>query len=351
MNHFSKKPLVCALLLTPAIWMFAASQAYAEKELVIKFPVTVEKVQVKDVHEWLHVYGRVGFDDAFVQNLNLPYSGQVMRLPMLAGEPVKKGQVLAEIAVDPAVAAAYQQALAGVSFASSEVRRIKKMLIDHLATQSQLSSAEKVLSDNQSQLRQLTAKGFGTSIHVVRAPFDAIVASVVVQAGQRIVAGTTLMQLGHANQLKVILGIEPDDMPHVQSGNDVLLHTGLKDSIHAKVDRVLHTVNAQTRLVDVLVRLHDEQTRNVLPGMTVAAELAGRYFTQAFWVPRSALVQRGGKDVLMQAENGLAHAIPVQVLLEENAHAVVTGQLHKDMLIVRQGVAELHDGDAIQVVQ
>jgi hypothetical protein len=65
--------------------------ANAGEDSAVTYSVRVAQVAQKDVHEQLHVYGRVGFDDASLQNINLPYSGQVIRLPLLAGEPVRKG--------------------------------------------------------------------------------------------------------------------------------------------------------------------------------------------------------------------------------------------------------------------
>ncbi|MBN4073336.1 efflux RND transporter periplasmic adaptor subunit [Mariprofundus ferrooxydans] len=313
--------------------------------------MSVSTVMQKDVHEWLHVYGRVGFDDAAVQNINLAYSGQVIRLPLLAGELVKKGQVLAEIAVDPAVASAYQQALAAVSFAESELARTKKMLAGQLATRFQLAAARKRLTDARSQLRQLRQKGFGKSIHVIRAAFDAVVASISVQTGQRMTAGTTLMRLGHPDRLNVILGVEPEDIRQIKAGNTVLLHTASAPTtiVHASVDRVLHAVNLQTRLVDVLVRLVGEQAKPFLPGMTVSAELASRNLTHALVIPRSALVQQDGRLVLMRIDKEIAYSVPVDVILEQGEDAVIMGDIAKGQVIVTEGVAELHDGDAVRV--
>jgi len=325
--------------------------ATASEKMPTVYTVSVSKIIQNDVHEWLHVYGRVGFDDAAVQNINLAYSGQVIRLPLLAGELVKKGQVLAEIAVDPAVASAYQQALAEVSFAESEVARTQKMLTGQLTTKFQLAAAQKRLADAHSQLRQLRQKGYGKSIHVIRAAFDAVVASVSVQTGQRMAAGTTLMQLGHPDRLKVILGVEPEDIRQIKPGNAVLLHTASAPAttIHASVDRVLHAVNLQTRLVDVLVRLVGNQAKPFLPGMTVSAELASRNFMHALVVPRSALAQQGEKTVVMRIDNGIAYSVPVAVLLEQANDAVITGDITAGELVAIEGVAELHDGDAVRM--
>jgi len=316
------------------------------------YSVRATQVIEKDVHERLHVYGRVGFDDASLQNINLPYSGQIIRLPMLAGEPVRKGQTIAEIAVDPSVASAYQQALTGVRYAETEVARIKRMLADHLATKSQLAVANKALNTARTQLHQLRKQGFGKSIHVVHANFDAVVASVSVQAGQRMTAGTTLMQLGHPDRLKVILGVEPADINQVKSGNAVLLHSALSPDvhIHAVVDRVLHAVNPQTRLVDVLVRLSGEPAKMFLPGMIVSADISGRSIPHALLVPQRALVQRVGKSVIMRVHQGMISSVPVQVLLEIDGQLVLSGDLSAGQMVVVEGASELHDGDRVAIM-
>lgn len=113
-------------LLGVCMFTMAFSPVASADEGAAVYQVRVSPVVEKDVHEQLHVYGQVGFDDATLENINLPYSGQVIRLPLLAGEPVRKGETIAEIAVDPSVASAYQQALSSVHYAESEVNRIKK---------------------------------------------------------------------------------------------------------------------------------------------------------------------------------------------------------------------------------
>jgi len=315
------------------------------------YSVRATQVIEKDVHEQLHVYGRVGFDDASLQNINLPYSGQVIRLPLLAGEPVRKGQTIAEIAVDASVASAYQQALAAVRYAETQVARIKRMLADHLATKSQMAVANKTLNTARTQLHQLRKQGFGKSIHVIRADFDAVVASVSVQAGQRLAAGITLMQLGHPDRLKVILGVEPADINQIKSGNPVLLQSALSTDvqIHAVVDRVLHAVNPQTRLVDVLVRLTGEQARSFLPGMIVSADISGRSMPHALLVPQRALVQQAGKSVIMRVHQGMISSVPVRVLLETDGQVVLTGELSAGQMVVVEGAAELHNGDRVTI--
>ncbi len=345
---FSKIGLLLIVFISAAT-PFIASAAEDNPSI---YSVRATQIIEKGVYEPLHVYGKVGFDDASLQNINLPYSGQVIRLPLLAGEPVRKGQTIAEIAVDPSVASAYQQALTTVRYAKTEVSRIKRMLTNHLATKSQLAIANKALNTANTQLHQLRKQGFGTSIHVIYANFNAVVASVSVQTGQRIAAGTTMMQLGHPDRLKVILGVEPTDINQVKSGNEVLLHSALSPNvtIHAVVDRVLHAVNPQMRLVDVLVRLSGVQAKEFLPSMIISAEISGKFIPHALWVPQSALIQREGKSMIMIVHQGRVSSVPVRVLLEIKGQVVLAGALSSGQIVVIEGASELHDGDRVAIM-
>jgi len=323
-------------------------------EAVVVHQVQTAAVVTQDVDETLHVYGKVSFDDAWLQNISLAYNGQVVRLPVLAGEPVAKGQLLAEIVVDPAAAAAYQQAIAAVRFARSEMTRIRSLFADQLATKSQVAAAEKSLSDNQTRLRQLKEQGLGKSVRDIRAPFDTVVATVPVQAGQRVAAGTTLMQLGHPDRLKVLLGVEAEDVRWISPGNPVEIHPAMNPNarVTALVDKVLHVVNPQTRLTDVLVRLSGEQTAPFLSGMTVSADLTARMFPHALVVSRRAVMYgEHNAAYVMRVEHGAAVRVPVQVMLEKDDHALIRGALKAGQHVVTVGVAELSDGDAVTADQ
>ena len=337
------------LLLSGMLAMTAS--AIATESVVHRVQTAV--VAEQNVDETLHIYGKVSFDDAWTQNISLAYAGQIARLPVLAGEPVKKDQLLAEIVVDPAAAASYQQMSSTVRFAKAALERTRSLFSRQLATRSQLANAEKTLADSQSSLQQLRQQGLGESVREIRAPFDAIVAMVPVQAGQRVLAGMTLMQLGHPDRLKVLLGVEAEDIRWITADNAIEIHPAMNPDLRvtAIVDKVLHAVNPQTRLADVLVRLSGDQTMPFLPGMTVSAYISARLFPQALVIPRSAVMYGDNNAAyVMRIAHDMAEQISIQVVLEKDGHAVVQGELRAGQVIASTGVAELSDGDAISQV-
>jgi len=343
-------------MLAALLWIQGIPMAVAAEEATVH-QATVHQVATgivtrRNVHQWLHVYGRASFDEAWMKNINLAYGGQIVRLPVLAGEVVRKGRTLVEIVVDPAAASTYQKAVSAAAFAQTELARIRHLLADQLATQSQLAAAEKALADSRAQLRQLRKKGLGKALHVIRAPFDAVVASVAVQAGERTAPAVTLMQLGRPEHMKVILGVEPEDVRWVAIGNPVRVYPawGMHLRVTASVDKVLHAVNPQTRLVNILLRLSGTQAKPFLPGMTVSADVSGRLFPRALIVPRQSVMYGEKRSAyVMRVDKGRAVRVPLRVLLEQGGYAVVDGGLKQGEWVVTTGVAELSDGDSVKV--
>jgi len=158
------------------------------------------------------------------------------------------------------------------------------------------------------------------------------------------------MQLGHPDRLKVLLGVEAEDVRWIKAGNAIEIHPAMSPSakVTASIDKVLHAVNPQTRLADVLVRLSGAQTRPFLPGMAVSADVSARMFPRALVIPRlSVMYGDHNAAYVMRIEQGKARRVPVQVVLEKEEHALVQGDLKVGQLIVTVGVAEVADGDVV----
>jgi len=321
------------------------------EETALAHPVQLESVLQKDMQAKVHAYGQVSFDEAWVQQINLAYSGQIVSLPVLTGEWVQKGQVLAEIAVDPMAASSYQQATHAVRFAKEALRRVQDLLKNQLATQAQLAVVEKNLATSQTQLAQLRSRRLGQSLHVIYAPFDAVVAGVMVQDKQRVLKGTALMQLGNAKHLKVLLGVDSADIQRVHVGDSVQLANSLYPKLQADavVDKVLHLLNPQTRLVDVLVRLSGKNTGGFLVGMPIRAAISVQSFQQAYVVPRhSLMLDQNDNTYLMKVKQQHVVKIRVKRLMTQAGDVVIQGDVQAGDVIVGLGVAELLDGDLIR---
>jgi len=331
--------LTVTIALTP-LQMTSAAPVAHEPSVLVK----TEALHKQTVSETLTVYGTVMPATGATENVSFPRPVLVARLLVAPGQMVKRGEPLLELATDAIAEAAYLQAESAEVFARGELKHVEDLAAQQLATQSQLAAARKTLQDAQSNLAAQQKLGAGVNSQIVKAPFNALVATLSVQQGDRIQPGTTVMQLARSGALRVLLGVEPEDVSRVRVGMPIRLTSvfGNGKMVDASVSQVFGIINPQTRLVDVAARLA-VSTNGLLPGMQVRGlvDLGGKEY---WMVPRSAVLQDGRGSYLFQVQGGYAKRVEVTVEVENGATIAVSGILDNRLKVVVLGNYELTDG-------
>jgi membrane fusion protein (multidrug efflux system) len=324
----------------------AASAATAADEPSVL--VKTEALRKQTVSDTLTVYGTVMPATGAAENVSFPRPVQVVRLLVAPGQVVKRGEPLLELSTEATAAAGYRQAELAEAFARSELKRVYDLVAQQLATQSQLAAARKTLQDAQSALVAQQKLGAGLNHQTVKAPFDALVAAISVQQGDRIQPGVTVMQLAKSGELHALLGVEPEDASRVRVGMRARLASvfGSGKTVDATVSQVFGVINPQTRLVDVAARLAGS-TKGLLPGMQVRGviDLDGQ---ESWVVSRSAVLQDGRGAYLFQVIDGHAKRVDVAVGVESGDIVAVSGPLDSRLKVVVLGNYELKDGMALR---
>lgn len=306
--------------------------------------VQVETVPLRqqDVTDTVFGYGLVSSDVHNLQAISLPRPGQLVSLLVSQGEVVSKGMPLLKFSTDPAAALAYQQARQAVHFATGEVQRIKELVAQQLATQSQLASARKALRDARDSLTAQERVGAGKTLETVVAPFDGVVLGVQAAQGDRLAARAPVLQLARSGKLRVLLGIEPEEVRRLRTGMTVHVAPvfGASADFTGRVTHVFGMINPQTQLVDVQVSVQGD---GLMPGTRVQATI--EVSRQKEWVvPRSAVLSDDQGSYLFQVANGKAHRVNVTTGLETQQITAVRGNFDPQLPVVRLGNYELHDG-------
>jgi RND family efflux transporter MFP subunit len=263
-----------------------------------------------------------------------------------AGQLVKKGAPLLEFATGANAALSYRQAQQAVHFAQSEVARIEQLASQQLATQSQLASAKKNLADTEAALHAQETIGAGEALEQVRAPFDGVVVSLQAAQGDRLTAGTPVLQLARSGGQRVLLGVEPDDVARVHAGMAVNVAPVFDPErrVAGRVAQVFGMINPQTQFVDVLVAVPGG---GLMPGTRVHARI--QLSRKAEWVvPRSAVLRDAQGAYIFQVRAGQAHRVNVQTGLERDGLIAVQGAFDAGEPVVSLGNYELRDGMAVR---
>jgi len=334
--------LLLIIAMTPPL---AASAAAGDEPSVL---VRTESLRKQTISETLTVYGTVMPATGATENVSFPRPVQIARLLVAPGQVVKRGEPLLELATEATAAAAYRQAESAEMFARGELKRMDDLAAQQLATRSQVAAARKALQDAQAALAAQRQLGTGLNSQTVKAPFDALVATISAQQGDRIQPGTTIMQLGRSGALRALLGVEPEDASRVRVGMPIRLASvfGSGKTVNAKVSQVFGAINPQTRLVDVAARLAGP-TDGLLPGMQVRGliDLGG----QEYWaVSRSAVLRDGRGAYLFQVQDGHAKRVDVTVGGESGGAVAISGAVDSRLKVVVLGNYELKDGMVVR---
>jgi RND family efflux transporter MFP subunit len=343
--------MLCSLLIDLSVT--APSLAAEKKPAADTQPVALVKTQrptQQVLSDTVTVYGTLQNDPSSVYTVSLPQAGQIERLAVSIGQQVTRGAPLLMLKTDPQVVASTVQARSAVTFAQGERQRIETLLAARLATQSQMATATKALTDAEATLHGLQQQGGQYAQQTLRAPADALVISINNQAGERLTAGTAVMQLSKTTGLQALIGITPAMTTKIHSGmavniSPVFNNGGL--TVSGVLIRTDGVVNPQTGRIDLPVQLKQPLTNALRSGLSIKAEIkiAG---SKSWVVPRNAVLQDEQGAYIYQIKQGHAVRIPVQIGLQTDTHTAISGAINPNLNIVTLGNYTLEDGMAVR---
>ena len=286
-------------------------------------------------------YGTVGAANSGRKTIMAPESALVGQIFVRLGEQVAAGAPLVELAPSPASAASYMQAKSALTVAEQLVTSTRRLSSLHLATAQQLADATKTESDARSQFRALGAVG-AAGPKIVRSPFPAIVTTLAATPGAIVAEGAPLMDLAAPGRLVLTVGVVPAQAAAI-APNDSAAVT-LVGGTESATCRVLvrgAVAEADTGLVPVDIALP--------PGKFLPGEMAEAVITtgevHGYVVPHQAiLVNDSGAPYVVQAIDGAAKKVPVQVVDAHGDQDVITGALNAHAPLVLAGNYQLDDG-------
>ncbi len=331
------------LMILSLLLMATGLACAAENPVALVKTVAMKQQKLTDT---VSGYGNVAPDTHSLENVSLPRPGKIISLLVSPGQTVQKGTPLLLFGTGADAELGYQQARQAVDFANSEVTRIRQLVAQQLATQSQLAAAGKALADAEASLQAQEKIGAGRAQEQIVSPFNSIVMSVQAAQGDRLAAGAPLLQLARSSGQRVLVGVEPEDAKRIRPGMAVSIVPVFSNEAResGRVSQVFGMINPQTQLVDVLVKI---SSGGLMPGTRVRAgiDVGG---VNAWVVPRSAVLQDVGGAYLFQIVQGKARRINVQTGLEHNGLIAVQGPFDAAQAVVSLGNYELRDGMAVR---
>ncbi|MCC5949536.1 MAG: HlyD family efflux transporter periplasmic adaptor subunit [Nitriliruptoraceae bacterium] len=172
------------------------------------------------------------------------------------------------------------------------------------------------------------------------------------EVGTAVSAGEPLVRVYDLGRFTAELEVDELDVVEVALGQEVTLAIDALPALDVRgtVERV---ALAPTRdatggsLYAVGVALDGAPDPELRIGLTAAAEIEVRRLDGDLVVPTSALLRRGGQEVVYRVEDGVAREVPVTVAAIGDIDAAVEGDLEVGDEVVTLGVELIEDGDEL----
>ncbi len=300
-------------------------------------------------HARVEAIGQFAADSRSALSLSLPQAGRVAAPGVLAGQRVQRGDVLLKLETDPATRSAYLMARSALATAQAELARTLRLHAQKLATNTQLDVARKAVADARATLDAQARLGGAQTMAALRAPADGVVTALDVQRGQRIPAGTTLLQFTPTAALVARLGIDPEAAAGVRAGMPVRIDpvyaSRTTPALRGTVAMVGDAINPRTHLVDMVATL--EAHAPLAAGTAVSAQIRTSSF-KAWSVPRTALQHDAQGDYVLQIEHGKARRVDVKVLAPDGSPIGGAGDLDPQAPVITLGSYEVSAGNPVR---
>jgi len=312
--------------------------------------VQVAKVERKTINEKVIVYGSVVAQPGKTHSVGVAFETRVRHILVAPGQFVHENDPLTEIELSPGAQVQFQQAKNAAEAARKELKQTQDRFNLKLATNQDLSAAEKTARDAEAQLTALQRAGAGGD-NRIHSDLSGVIAKVDAQDGQIVPAGGPLVEIVAENEIEVKLGVEPEDLSAAQEGAPITivpLNDPTANNVEGTIRLVTRRIDPTTRLVDVYVSL--PAGTKLLLDQYVRGEIQ-RTEKDALVVPRPAVLPNESREfeVFTVANNrAVKHTVKIGAENPKEMQ-VMADDLHEGDPVVTVGNYELEDGMAVEI--
>ena len=268
--------------------------------------VRVVEVERRAMGQAVHTVGTVAIDENRLYSVTPRFSGWVVRLNVRAvGDPVRRGQVLAEL-YSPDLYSAEQEYLIAL--------REKNAPDLAAAARERL----RLLGLSDSEIAALARRGQAQREVAVRAPVSGVVTRLDSRQGGYVSSQAPFYEIANLERVWVNAALYGYQLPWVALGDPVRLHLQAQPdrTWTGKVSFIYPTLDSQTRTVSARLSIANPDG-SLRPGMYANATLVAQP-RKALAVPQSAVLHTDQGDFVILAQ-GEGHFLPVQVALGAQA--------------------------------
>ena len=301
--------------------------------------VLVAEARLEAIGRPLEIPGSV--EAVRTARLASPAEGPVQDLRVLEGDRVRSGQLLLTIGRKEAADASLAYAREAERREVEELKRVEELVGMGALPSEELDRARLNFERARAQLQQAEEV---SGDYQVRAPWDGVVARVLVHDGNYVAPRTPLVELFDPRTLVVRLAVPEAASAIVTHGMParVLLDAYPGRTFHGRISRIHPELDRQTRTRTVEAEV---TSADLAPGMFARVSFELESVGDAVVVPDAAVVASpdGGLSVFVVQDSVVARR-PVTAGMEEGRRIQILSGIQPGELVVVSGQRDLRDG-------
>ncbi len=200
----------------------------------------------------------------------------------------------------------------------------------------------------QVEVAQAAARSAQTVLEdaTITAPSDGVLSDVPIAVGSLVspqAPVATLMSL----ELEVDVSVEESQVAVFKEGQAATISVAAAKPIDGKVFLVAPSADAKTRkfAIKVTPAVADSPLR---AGMSAAVKVQTGQQQDAILVPKDAVIQRNGRQIVFIDQGGRAKMVAVETGLTDDRNVQILNGVQANQLVILPGSVDLADGDAVQ---
>ena len=349
MKYKKLTPLLClgALLLTAC----NAEQPQAEAEVAPIAQVRIGKLEYAEITAALSAYGTVTALPNHLKSLSVPYASRIENVYVSNGQSIHAGDSLFTLQPSEDALLQVKQAQQELAAATQEQKLLQGRFQLKLATEHELVASQLRVDQAGALVHDLTARGSLKS-QTVKAERAGVVATLSVQQGQRIAAGSPILQLAEQHQWRVSLGVEPGNIESLKVQQQVLLtplNRTLEQAIPGYIESIARQIDPISHLLTIVVKPSIEADFLLNEPVQGQISLSTK---RALVAPRTAVLpdEEGYSVFTVVDRHAVRHSVQLGTESEDRLEIVGPTLKAQDDIVVL-GNYELSDGMAVEVQQ
>jgi RND family efflux transporter MFP subunit len=304
--------------------------------------VSAPFVNPKTFISYVEVQGIIDADENVMANAEVP--GVITAIYAVAGQQVKKGQILAQLD-DKVLQQQVMQVQTQLDLANSLFQRQKNLWDQKIGTEVQFLQAQ---SNRDVVLKQLAALKAQSSMYKITSPINGVLDQMDLKVGQAIQPGTQGIRVVNLSKLKVKADVAESYSERIKQGDRVMVTIpGASDSLTTTITYASRVVEPTSRSYRVEVKL---PTRTDLkPNMTAVLRIVDYEKKDAIVLPIKAIHQSENGEYVFVAKNNIAKRVPIKIGNSYQGDVeVVSGVVAGDQVVV-EGTENIEDGDHLKI--